>query len=99
MGKRRLIKNDIITAVCRDTRSSQNIAEDVINSTLNNIVAALSQGKEVHFAGFGTFEPKRRAARVGRNPHTNTPVPIPARIVPAFKAGKALKDAVIRQEE
>lgn len=97
MEKKRFIKDDIITAVCSDTWIPRGTVERVINSTLSNIVQALSQGKEVQFAGFGSFEPKQRAARVGRNPHKNTPVPIPARVVPVFKAGKTFKDAVIKQ--
>lgn len=97
MGKKCLIKDDIIAMVCRDTWVPQATVRLVLNSTLSNIVQALSRGKEVQFAGFGSFEPKQRAARVGRNPHKNTPVPIPARVVPVFKAGKTFKDAVIKQ--
>lgn len=94
--KKRMIKEDIINEVCRDTRKPRFVVEEVVNSTLENITLAMSQGKEVQFAGFGTFEPKKRAARTGRNPHTNEPVPIPARVVPSFKAGKYLKRAVTK---
>ena len=94
--KRRLIKADIINEVCRDTCQPRYVVEAIVNSTINNITLALSQGSEVQFAGFGTFEPKQRAARTGRNPHTKEAVPIPARVVPSFKAGKDLKKAVIK---
>ena len=94
--KRRLIKEDIINEVCRDTCKPRYVVDEIVNSMLNNITLALSQGAEVQFAGFGTFEPKKRAARTGRNPHTNEPVPIPARVVPSFKAGKNLKSAVTK---
>lgn len=94
--KKRLIKEDIISEVCRDTRQPRYVVDEIVNATLNNITLALSQGSEVVFAGFGTFEPKRRAARTGRNPHTNEAVPIPARVVPSFKAGKHLKNAVTK---
>lgn len=94
--KRRLIKEDIVSVVCKDTGCPRYMAEKVINSMLDNITLALSQGNEVQFSTFGTFEPKHRAARTGRNPHTNEPVPIPARIIPSFKAGKLLKDAVTK---
>ena len=94
--KKRMIKDNIINEICRDTGQPHYVVEDVVNSMLNNITLALSQGREVQFAGFGTFEPKHRAARTGRNPHTNEAVPIPARVVPSFKAGKNLKAAVVR---
>lgn len=94
--KPRMIKEDIISEICRDTGKPRFLVDEIVNSMLGNITLALSQGKEVQFAGFGTFEPKYRAARTGRNPHTNTPVPIPARVVPNFKAGTNLKKAVIK---
>ena len=94
--KRRMIKEDIINEVCRDTRRPRYMVDEIVNSMLDNITLALSQGNEVQFAGFGTFEPKHRAARTGRNPHTNEAVPIPARVVPSFKAGANLKKAVIK---
>lgn len=94
--KQRIIKEDIINRVCADTCCPRYLVDDIVNSVLNNITKALSQGNEVQFAGFGTFEPKQRAARTGRNPHTNEAVPIPARVVPSFKAGKNLKKAVTR---
>lgn len=92
----RMTKDGLISEVCRDTRRPRNVVEEIVNATLNNITFALSQGTEVQFAGFGTFKPKQRAARTGRNPHTNEPVPIPARVVPAFEAGRNLKDAVTK---
>lgn len=94
--KKRMIKEDIINEVCRDTRRPRYLVDEIVNSTLDNITMALSRGSVVQFAGFGTFEPKQRAARTGRNPHTNEPVPIPARVVPSFKAGKNLKNAVTK---
>jgi DNA-binding protein HU-beta len=54
----------------------------------------LTRGKKVQITGFGTFEPRKRKRRKGRNPQTNTIIDIPASKVPAFKAGKALKDRV-----
>ncbi len=92
--KKRLIKEDIVSAVSKDTNCPRYVAEEIINSMLDNITLALSQGNEVQFANFGTFEPKHRAARTGRNPRTNEPVPIPERTVPSFKASKLLKTRV-----
>ena len=58
------------------------------------IPASLAQGKSVRLAGFGTFETRRRAARPGRNPRTGEPLVIQAARMPAFRAGRALKDKV-----
>lgn len=58
------------------------------------IPASLAQGKAVRLAGFGTFETRRRAARPGRNPRTGEPLVIQAARMPAFRAGRALKDKV-----
>jgi len=58
------------------------------------IPASLAQGKAVRLAGFGTFETRRRAARPGRNPRTGEPLVIQAARLPAFRAGRALKDKV-----
>lgn len=58
------------------------------------ISAALAEGDKVQLVGFGAFEVKKRAERIGRNPKTKESIKIPASQVPVFKAGKALKDAV-----
>lgn len=89
-----MIKEDIVARVARETGYSRSVVTKVIENTLTNITLALSKGDKVQFSGFGTFEPKKRAARTGRNPHTKEAVPIPARILPVFTAGKYLKDAV-----
>lgn len=60
------------------------------------IPATLAQGKAIRLAGFGTFETRRRAARPGRNPRTGEPLVIQAARLPAFRAGRALKDRVRR---
>jgi len=91
-----MVKEEIISTVCKDTRYSRAMVETIVDSLLDNITWALSNGKKVQFAGFGTFEPKKCAARTGRNPHTNEAVPIPARITPSFKAGSSLKAAVTK---
>ena len=60
------------------------------------IPATLAQGKAIRLAGFGTFETRRRAARPGRNPRTGEPLMIEAARIPAFRAGRGLKDRVRR---
>lgn len=94
-----MVKDELITKVCRKTTYSRSTVENIVNATLDTVTEVLASGDKVQFAGFGTFELKQRKAKVGRNPHTNEAVPIPARVVPYFRAGKFLKDAVIRHVE
>lgn len=92
-----MIKNDVIAKVCRETGFSRYIVERIVDTTLDTITESLIDGERVQFKGFGTFEPKKRNARVGRNPHTKEAVLIPARIIPSFKPGKDLTDKVYRE--
>ena len=90
----RLVKNDVVREVSWDTGFSRYTAERIIDSFLMNIQKEVTNGNSVMLKGFGTFERKRRAPRTGNNPHTNTPVPIPARNVPHFKPAQKFKDSV-----
>ena len=87
-------KSDLINAVALSADVSKKDAEAVLAATLDTITAALKEGDKVQLVGFGSFEVKKRAERLGRNPKTKEAITIPASIVPVFKAGKALKDAV-----
>ena len=87
-------KAELISAVAANADVSKKEAETVIAAALDVITAALQEGEKVQLVGFGSFEVKKRAARVGRNPPTKEAVEIPASVVPVFKAGKALKDAI-----
>jgi len=87
-------KGELIDAVASATGESKASVSNVLDATLGTISSALATGDKVTFTGFGTFERRHRKARMGRNPQTGQPVPIAAANVPAFKAGKALKDAV-----
>lgn len=87
-------KSELINAVAVSAEVSKKEAEAVITAALDAITAALKEGDKVQLVGFGSFEVKKRAARVGRNPKTKEAIEIPASVVPVFKAGKALKDAV-----
>ena len=89
-------KADLINAVAAAAEVSKKDAEAVISATLDAITAALTEGDKVQLVGFGSFEVKKRAARIGRNPKTKESIEIPASVVPVFKAGKALKDAVAK---
>ena len=87
-------KAELINAVAASADVSKKDAEAVISAMLETITGALKEGDKVQLVGFGSFEVKKRAARTGRNPKTKEAIEIPASIVPVFKAGKALKDAV-----
>ena len=89
-------KAELINAVAASAEVSKKDAEAVITATLDSITAALKEGEKVQLVGFGSFELKPRAARIGRNPKTKEPIEIPASVMPVFKAGKALKDAVAK---
>ncbi|PEN08582.1 DNA-binding protein [Bacillus pseudomycoides] len=73
------------------TKQKANLAVDAVFQSIQN---ELQNGNNVQLIGFGTFEVRERAAREGRNPHTGEAITIPTSKVPAFKAGKALKEAV-----
>ena len=87
-------KAELINVVSAAAEVSKKDAETVITATLDAITDALKEGEKVQLVGFGSFEVKKRAARVGRNPKTKEPIEIPASTVPVFKAGKVLKDIV-----
>ena len=87
-------KAELINSVAATAEVSKKEAEAVITATLDAITAALKEGDKVQLVGFGSFEVKTRAARVGRNPKTGMEIEIPQAKAPVFKAGKALKDAV-----
>ena len=89
-----MTKNDLIAQVAENAGLSKKDAEKAVSATLDAVTAALKAGDKVALVGFGTFETRNRPARKGLNPRTQQEITIPASTVPAFKAGKALKDAV-----
>ena len=89
-------KTELIAAVAEKTGMTKKDAERVINATIETIEGGLVKGDKVQISGFGIFEVKARDARVGRNPRTKETIEIPATRLPAFKAAKALKDAVAK---
>lgn len=89
-------KAELINAVAAKADVSKKDAEAVLTAALDTITAAMAEGEKVQLVGFGSFEVKKRAARQGRNPKTKETIEIPASVVPVFKAGKALKDAVAK---
>ena len=87
-------KAELIDAVAESADLSKASATRALDGALDAILNALKGGDQVTLVGFGTFSVRARAARTGRNPRTGEPIEIKAAKVPAFKAGKALKDAV-----
>ena len=87
-------KTELIAAVAEAAGVSKKDAALVVDATFSTITTAIANGDKVQIVGFGTFEARERAAREGLNPQTKEKVQIEACKVPAFKAGKALKDAV-----
>lgn len=87
-------KTELITAVVEKTEFSKKDAEKAVNAVLDCIVETVAKDEKVQIVGFGTFEVRNRSERQGRDPRTNSPITIPASKVPAFKVGKAFKNAV-----
>jgi DNA-binding protein HU-beta len=90
----RLNKTELINAVAEKTDLSKKDATGAVDAVFDIITDALQKQEKVQLIGFGNFEVRERAARKGRNPQTGEEIEIPASNVPAFKPGKALKDAV-----
>lgn len=87
-------KAELIEAVAVAADLNKAVATRAVDAMLSGITEALKKGEQVALVGFGTFEVRERAARTGRNPQTGESIDIKAAKAPAFKAGKALKDAV-----
>ncbi len=89
-------KAELINAVAEKAGLSKKDTETAVNAVIDTIAAALAAGDKVQLVGFGAFEVKARAERIGRNPKTKESIKIPASKVPVFKPGKALKDTVAK---
>ena len=87
-------KTELIAAAAESTGLTKKDTERVLNAALDAITAELKAGGKVQLSGFGIFEVKHRAARMGRNPATKEAMEIAATNTPAFKPSKALKDIV-----
>lgn len=88
-------KADLVSKIAEQTGMTKKDAEKFVGAFFNTVEGALKAGDKVQLIGFGTFEVRERGARKGRNPQTGEEIEIPAARVPAFKPGKALKDAVV----
>lgn len=88
-------KTELISEVAVKSALTKKDAEKVINAFFSTVEDSLKAGDKVQLIGFGTFEVRDRQARKGRNPQTGAEIDIPATRVPAFKPGKAFKDAMV----
>lgn len=91
-----MTKAELINAVAEKAELTKKDSDKAVTAVIDAITEALANGDKVSLVGFGTFEVKNRAARQGINPRTKEAMPIPASKLPAFKAGKALKEAVAK---
>ena len=87
-------KTELVAAMAEEAGLSKKDTEAAVDAAIKAITEALAAGDKVQLVGFGSFEIRARAARIGRNPKTKEEIKIPASKVPAFKPGKALKDTV-----
>lgn len=87
-------KTELINAIAAEAEISKKDAGKALDAFVETVTKTLKSGEKVQLIGFGTFEVRERAARMGHNPATGEEIEIAASKVPAFKAGKALKDSI-----
>ncbi|MEF2094418.1 HU family DNA-binding protein [Bacillus sp. CFBP9009] len=87
-------KTELVSSVAAQAKLTKDDAKKVVDALFETITATLAKEEKIQLVGFGTFEVRDRAARTGRNPQTGEEIQIAASKVPAFKAGKELKEAV-----
>ncbi|MDD3395688.1 MAG: HU family DNA-binding protein [Acidaminococcaceae bacterium] len=91
-------KSELIAAVAKKAELSKKDAEKAVNAFIDSVKATVAKKNKVQLIGFGTFESRARKARTGKNPRTGETIKIAKATVPAFKAGKAFKDAVNKKK-
>lgn len=87
-------KGELVDAIAAKASVPKKTADTTLTATIEAIVEAVASGDKVSLVGFGSFEPRERQAREGRNPQTGKTIQIPATQVPAFSAGKLFKEKV-----
>jgi len=87
-------KEELVKEISKKSKVSQKLIGDVLTAILETVEKAVAKKQKVTLVGFGTFEPRKRAARTGRNPQTGAAIKIAAKTVPAFAAGKKFKELV-----
>ena len=89
-----MYKSDLIDAIANRTLKKDADVKIILDAATEIIRERLIAGESVTLQGFGTFEVRAQAARIARNPKTGEPVEVPEKKAPAFRAGRALKDAL-----
>ena len=89
-------KAELVNVASEKAGLTKKDTERALNAAIDTIVEALVEGEKVQLVGFGAFEVKKRAARLGRNPKTKESIEIPPSQVPVFKPGKVLKEAICK---
>ncbi|WP_035292693.1 MULTISPECIES: HU family DNA-binding protein [Clostridiaceae] len=87
-------KAELIASMAEKSKLTKKDAETALKAFIESVQETLEKGEKVQLIGFGTFETRERAERVGRNPRTKEEITIPASTVPVFKAGKEFKERV-----
>jgi len=93
-----ITKSDLVDQLAKKLKMSKVKTADAVNLMIQTISKEVSKGNKVQLIGFGSFSSAKRAKRNGRNPQTGKKMTIPAKKVPKFSAGKALKDAVSKKK-
>ena len=86
-------KTELVAAGAEKAEISKKDADSAVNAVIESIIEAVASKDKVQIVGFGTFEARERKEKIGKNPRTGEEIKIAASVVPAFKAGKAFKDA------
>lgn len=87
-------RSDLVAAIAEKTGFTKKDSDKALAAFIDSVTEALKGGEKVQLVGFGTFEVRQRAQRQGKNPKTGASITIPATKAPAFKVGKAFKDAI-----
>ena len=87
-------KEELVSEISKKAKVTLKEANEVLSALVETVEKTVSKGKKVTLVGFGTFEPRKRAARNGRNPQTGVEIKIPAKVIPSFNPGKKFKELV-----
>lgn len=87
-------KSELVAAIAEKAGLAKKDAEKALAAFIDTASAELKKGGKIQLVGFGTFDVRKRAARMGKNPRTGAQIKIAASKIPVFKAGKALKDSI-----
>ena len=89
-----MTKAELVAMIASKSNLTKKDSESALNAFIESVTETMKKGDKIILVGFGTFETRKRAERTGVNPRTKETIKIPATTVPAFKAGKALKENV-----